>query len=69
MAQSTIEELKFQALSIDRSNYLSWSLDVEAHLVSRNLQDTILLDAENNLQHKAQGLILIRHYLAKPLKR
>lgn len=68
MALNTIEKLHFQALNIDGSNYLSWSLDIEAHLASKNLQDTILTDAGPTLQQKAQALILIRHHLADSLK-
>lgn len=64
-----MEKLSFQPLSIDGSNYLSWSLDTEAHLNAKGLQDTILTDAGPTLQQKAQGLILIRHHLAYSLKR
>lgn len=65
---STIEKLHFESLRIDGSNYLSWSLDVEAHLASKNLQDSIISDNGPTLQQKAQALILIRHHLADPLK-
>src|SRR5450759_1863925 len=66
---NAIEKLYFQALNIDGSNYLSWSLDIEAHLASKDLQDTILTDTGPTLQQKAKALILIRHHLADPLKR
>jgi hypothetical protein len=65
---STIEKLHFQELSIDGSNYLSWSLDVEAHLTSKDIQDSILTDSGPTLQQKARALILIRHHLADLLK-
>lgn len=64
-----MENLLFQALNIDGSNYLSWSLDVEAHLASKDLQDSILTDNGPTLQDKAKALILIRHHLAESLKR
>lgn len=64
-----VEKLLFEALSIDRANYLSWYLDIEAHLSSRNLQDTITTDVGCILQEKAEALILIRHHLAAPLKK
>lgn len=63
-----MEKLHFKALKIDGSNYLSWSLDAEAHLASKDLQDAIITDEEINLQQKARALILIRHHLAEPLK-
>lgn len=63
-----IEKLNFQALAIDGANYLSWSLDVEAHLVSKGLEDATLTNTGLTLQQKAQALILICHHLAEPLK-
>lgn len=68
MAQNTIEKLHFHALRIDGTNYLSWSLDVEAHLVSKDLHETILTENGPTLQQKAQAPILIRHHLADSLK-
>lgn len=69
MAMSAIEKLYFQALCIDGSNFLSWTVDVEAHLASKHLEDTILTDNGPTLQEKAKALILIRHHLADSLKR
>lgn len=69
MTANSIEKLLFQALNMDGSNYLSWSLDAEAHLASKNLQDTIIIDVGVSLQDQAKALILIRHHLAEPLKR
>lgn len=66
---TTVEKLLFEALSIDGANYLSWCLDIGAHLTSKNLQDTIITDAGCTLQEKAKALILIRHHLAAPLKK
>jgi hypothetical protein len=51
----TIEKLNFQELRIDSYNYLSWFLDVEAHLNSKNIQDTILTDNGPTLQDKAKA--------------
>lgn len=59
MATNTIEKLLFQALHIDGSNYLSWTMDIEAHLASKDLQDTILTDVGTTLQEMAKALILI----------
>jgi hypothetical protein len=64
----TIIKLNFQELRIDGSNSLSWSLDIDAHLNSKDIQDTILTDNGPTLQDKANALILIRHHLADSLK-
>lgn len=55
-------------MAVGGHNYLSWSLDVEAHLVAKNLQDTIIIDNGLTLQEKAKALILTRHHLAESLK-
>lgn len=65
---NSMEKLLFQALSIDGTNYLSWSLDVEAHLSSKDLQDTVLTGNGLTLQQKVKALILIRHHLSESLK-
>lgn len=64
-----VDKVQFEALEIDGSNYFQWSLDVEAHLIAKDLQDAIVSDAGPSLQQKAQALILLRHHLAAPLKR
>jgi hypothetical protein len=63
-----IKKLHFKALAIDGSNYLSWALDVEVHLASKGLDNTINTDTTPTVQQKAQTLILIRHHLEEPLK-
>lgn len=65
---NTIEKLNFQALKIDGANYLSWSLDIDAHLASKGLEDTTIIDTGPALQDKAWALIFIRHHLVEPLK-
>lgn len=50
MAPATMEKLLFQALSIDGSNYLSWQLDIEAHLTSKGLEEAIASDTGSTLQ-------------------
>jgi hypothetical protein len=37
---STLEKLSFHALTIDKNNYLSWSLDMKAHLAAKDLLST-----------------------------
>jgi hypothetical protein len=41
---STLEKLSFHALTIDKNNYLSWSLDMNAHLAAKDLLETIVTD-------------------------
>lgn len=63
-----MEKLNFKSLAIDGSNYLMWSLDVEAHLTSKGLEDAISTNAGPTLREKASALILIRHHLDEHLK-
>lgn len=42
--------------------------DLEAHLASKIILDSIETDAGVTLQAKAKALIFIRHHLAEPLK-
>lgn len=65
---TSIEKLNFVALRTDGKNYLSWSLHVEAHLTTKDLQDTITMDVKIMLQQKAKALVFIRHHLMEPLK-
>lgn len=63
-----MENLSFKALLIDGSNYLTWSLDAEAHLAAKNLHNAIFTDVGLNIQDKAKALVLIGHHLEEPLK-
>lgn len=63
-----MEKLNFQVLAINGANYLSWAPDVEEHLASKGLEDTVIIDDRPNLQDKAKALILIRHHLTESLK-
>lgn len=39
--KANIEKLKFSALKITGENYIAWTTDVELHLESEKLSDTI----------------------------
>jgi hypothetical protein len=65
---STVEKLNFKALTIVGANYLSWGLDIDAHLTSKNLQDTINTNSGPTIQQRAQALVFIRHHLKELLK-
>ena len=43
-----ITKREFAELVLDGSNYLTWAFDVEIHLTSSDLSETIVLDSECN---------------------
>ena len=45
---SDITKREFSKLVLDGSNYLTWAFDVEIHLTSSDLSETIVLDSECN---------------------
>ncbi|XP_073130786.1 uncharacterized protein [Henckelia pumila] len=65
---SNITKLEFEALDLSGKNYLSWILDVEIHLISMNLGDTIKEGNEMSQQDRAKALIFLRHHLNDGLK-
>ncbi|XP_075494120.1 uncharacterized protein LOC142531754 [Primulina tabacum] len=65
---TNITKLEFKALDLTRKNYLSWILDVEIHVVSINLGDTIKKGNELSHQDRAKELIFLRHHLNDGLK-
>ena len=65
---SNLAKLEFVALDISSKNYLSWIFDVEIHLTSMNLGETIK-EGNGNSQHDcAKALIFLRHNLHGDLK-
>jgi hypothetical protein len=44
ITMSTLEKLTFHELTTDGNNYLSWSLDMNAHLAAKDLLETIVTD-------------------------
>ncbi|KAK1407624.1 hypothetical protein QVD17_39244 [Tagetes erecta] len=65
---SNLAKLDFLALDITEKNYLSWVLDVEIHLNSNNLGDTIKEGNESTDQNKAKVMIFLRHHIHEDLK-
>ena len=55
-------------LDISDKNYLSWILDVEIHLTSMNLRETIKEGNDESQQDCAKALIFLRHHLHEDLK-
>ncbi|KAK1430133.1 hypothetical protein QVD17_12672 [Tagetes erecta] len=65
---SNLAKLDILALDITGKNYLSWVLDAEIHLNSKNLGDTIKEGNEATDQNKAKAMIFLRHHIHEDLK-
>lgn len=64
---ANLEKLNFIALTIGGGDYLSWVLDLKAHLAAKELKDTITTDQGIIEKQKAKALTFIRHHLIEPL--
>ncbi|XP_022869494.1 uncharacterized protein LOC111388903 [Olea europaea var. sylvestris] len=65
---TNITKLKFAAFDISGKNYQSWILDVDIHLVSKGLGETIKEGNNESLQDRGKTLIFLRHHLHDGLK-
>nr|BAF36297.1 hypothetical protein [Ipomoea trifida] len=65
---SSITKREFTELSLDGGNYLTWALDIEIHLASKGLSQTIVAMSQCTDAQKAQALIFLRHHLNHDLK-
>ncbi|XP_019178652.1 PREDICTED: uncharacterized protein LOC109173801 [Ipomoea nil] len=65
---SSIAKREFNELALDGSNYLTWALDIEIHLASKELSQTIVAKSQCTNAQKAQTLIFLRHHLNHDLK-
>ena len=65
---SNLTRLEFAALDVSGRNYLTWVLDVELHLASSNLGETIKEKSNASPQDRAKAMILLRHHLHDSLK-
>lgn len=65
---SNLVKLEFAALDITRKNYISWIIDVEMHLESMGLTNTIKENNNALIQDKAKAMIFIRRHLDEGLK-
>lgn len=63
------ERFQYTPLSIDGTNYLSWALDTQSHLLSKSLQTTITEVDALTAPKRALALVFMRHHLTEPLKR
>ncbi|XP_031125137.1 uncharacterized protein LOC116027575 [Ipomoea triloba] len=65
---SSITKREFTELSLDGGNYLTWALDIEIHLASKEFSQTIVAMSQCTDAQKAQALIFLRHHLNHDLK-
>ncbi|XP_057797763.1 uncharacterized protein LOC131013652 [Salvia miltiorrhiza] len=65
---TNIAKLELIALDISSKNYMSWTLDADVHLISRDLGDTIKEGNKVSEQDHVKTLIFIRHNLYDDLK-
>ena len=65
---SNLTKLEFVALDISGKNYLSWILDVEIHLTTINLGNTIQEKNQASQQDCVKKMIFLRHHLDEGLK-
>ena len=63
---SNLTKLEFVALDISGKKYLSWILDVEIHLTSMNLGETIKEENEESQQNCSKAFL--RHHFHEDLK-
>ena len=65
---SNFANLEFIPLDITGMNYMSWIIDIEMHLDSMGLTETIKEINSTTLQDKAKATIFIRRHLDDSLK-
>lgn len=61
-------KLEFSPLDIMRHNYMPWLVDVEMHLVSKDLLDTLSEENTMSSMDKAKSLIFLCRHLDEGLK-
>ncbi|KAJ8775001.1 hypothetical protein K2173_020005 [Erythroxylum novogranatense] len=65
---SNLAKIEFAALDVAGNNYMPWMIDVEMHLKSMDLLDTIKENNTTSKQNKARAIIFIRRHLDVGLK-
>ncbi|KAL5788145.1 hypothetical protein ACOSP7_005094 [Xanthoceras sorbifolium] len=63
-----LKDLRFDALTVDGDNYLSWIIDAELRLKSECLYDTIEEGNESSEKDKSTAMVILRHHLHQDLK-
>ncbi|CAM8931542.1 unnamed protein product [Rhodiola kirilowii] len=65
---SNLAKLEFSPLDISGKNYMPWTIDIETHLDSMDLPETIIEGNTSSKVDKAKSLIFLRHHLDENLK-
>ncbi|CAM8994597.1 unnamed protein product [Rhodiola kirilowii] len=65
---TNLVKLDFSPLGIAGTNYMSWTMDIEIHLQSMGLSETIKEGNEPSEIDMAKSLIFIRRHLHEDLK-
>ncbi|CAM8885416.1 unnamed protein product [Rhodiola kirilowii] len=65
---SNLAKLEFSPLDISGKNYMPWTTDIETHLDSMNLPETIIEGNTSSKMDKAKSLIFLRRHLVSNLK-
>ncbi|KAL5567614.1 hypothetical protein UlMin_024189 [Ulmus minor] len=65
---SNLAKIEFSALDVIGKNYMSWILDVEMHLESMGLSETINEENETSSRDKAKAIIFLRRHIDEGLK-
>ena len=65
---SNIAKLEFLALEATGKNYMPWTIDVEMHLESMGIRDTINFINDCSLQDKAKSHVFLRKHIDEMLR-
>ncbi|KAL4582313.1 hypothetical protein LXL04_006860 [Taraxacum kok-saghyz] len=65
---SNIAKLEFPALEVTGKNYMPWTIDVEMHLESMVIRDTINFINDCSLQVKERAHIFLRKHIDEMLR-
>ncbi|KAL5758995.1 hypothetical protein ACOSP7_021606 [Xanthoceras sorbifolium] len=63
-----LKNLRFDALTVDGDNYLSWIINAELKLKSECLYNTIEKGNESSEKEKSIAMVILRHHLCQDLK-
>ncbi|CAM8934960.1 unnamed protein product [Rhodiola kirilowii] len=65
---SNLAKPEFSPLDISGKNYMPWTIDIETHLDSMDLHETIIVGNTSSKVDKAKSLIFLRRHLDENLK-
>ncbi|CAM8956626.1 unnamed protein product [Rhodiola kirilowii] len=65
---SNLAKLEFRPPDISGRNYMPWTIDIETHLDSMDLPETIIEGNTSSKMDMAKSLIFLRRHLDENLK-